>query len=241
MLTLERAVLRQEGFTLTADFTVPAGARVAVMGPSGAGKSTLLALIAGFLAPTGGRVLWAGRDLAAVPPGARPLSILFQDNNLFPHLDVAANVGLGIRPDLRLDAGQRARVARVLDRVGLGGFAARRPGQLSGGQAGRVALARALVRDRPLLLLDEPFAALGPGLRAEMLALVAEVAGAAAMTVVMVSHDPADAWQLDGALLVLEAGECAPPVPARAFLRAPPAAFAAYLGPAWRGPDAHEM
>lgn len=236
MLTLERAVLRQEGFTLTADFTVPAGAQVAVMGPSGAGKSTLLALIAGFLAPTAGRVLWDGHDLAAVPPGARPLSILFQDNNLFPHLDVAANVGLGLRPDLRLDAAQRARVASVLARVGLAGHAARRPAQLSGGQAGRVALARALVRDRPLLLLDEPFAALGPGLRAEMLALVAEVTQTAGMTLVMVSHDPADAWQLDGALVAVEDGRCAPPVPARAFLRAPPADFAAYLGPAWRGP-----
>ncbi|MCK4713089.1 MAG: ATP-binding cassette domain-containing protein, partial [Marinosulfonomonas sp.] len=99
MLTLEGMEFTWGDFTLTADFTVKTGERVAVIGPSGGGKSTLLSVIAGFLAPTRGRVLWNGNDLAGIAPGARPVSILFQDNNLFAHLTVAQNIGLGLRPD----------------------------------------------------------------------------------------------------------------------------------------------
>ena len=228
MLRLEHLDLRQDDFRLQADLTVPVGARVAVIGPSGAGKSTLLIAVAGFFAPVAGRVLWDGQDLAGRAPGDRPLSILFQDQNLFPHLTLAQNLGLGLRADLRLDAGQRARVEEALQRVGLAGMGARKPAQLSGGQIGRAALARALLRERPLLLLDEPFAALGPALKAEMLDLVAELADGA--TVLMVTHDPADARRFADQTILVADGIAHAPRPTAQLFADPPPALRAYLG-----------
>jgi len=228
MLRLEHLDLRQDDFRLQADLTVPAGARVAVIGPSGAGKSTLLMAVAGFFVPAAGRVLWDGQDLAGMAPGDRPLSILFQDQNLFPHLTLAQNLGLGLRADLRLDAGQRARVEEALQRVGLAGMGARKPAQLSGGQIGRAALARALLRERPLLLLDEPFAALGPALKAEMLDLVAELADGA--TVLMVTHDPADARRFADQTILVADGIAHAPRPTAELFADPPPALRAYLG-----------
>ncbi len=232
VLQLDRLAIAQDAFRLSADWQVPAGARVALIGPSGAGKSTLLAAIAGFLAPVSGRVLWQGRDLAPLPPGERPLSMLFQDQNLFPHLTVAQNLGLGLRPDLRLSPQERAEVAAALERVGLGGLGARRPGALSGGQMARAALARVLLRARPLLLLDEPFAALGPALKADMLALVAEVAGNSGATLLMVTHDPADALAICDLAVLVAGGRAEPPRPPAALFAERPPALADYLGPA---------
>jgi thiamine transport system ATP-binding protein len=230
MLKLEGLDLRQGDFRLTADWQVPQGARVALIGPSGAGKSSLLSAIAGFFPPVAGRIRWDGRDIGALPPGERPLTILFQDQNLFPHLTLAQNAGLGLRPDLRLDAPQKAQVAQALARVGLEGLADRKPAQLSGGQQGRVALARVLLRARPLLLLDEPFAALGPALKAEMLALVAEVAADTGATVLMVTHDPADARAFADQTVLVAEGVAAAPVPTAALFADPPPALQAYLG-----------
>ncbi len=230
MLRLERVELRQGDFRLRADWGVEPGARVALIGPSGAGKSSLLSAIAGFFPPVAGRILWAGQDIGALPPGDRPLTILFQDQNLFPHLTVAQNVGLGLRPDLRLSAAQQAQVGDALARVGLQGLGGRKPAQLSGGQAGRAALARALLRARPLLLLDEPFAALGPALKAEMLALVAEVAGETGATVLMVTHDPQDARVLAGQTVLVADGLAAPPQDTARLFADPPPALRAYLG-----------
>lgn len=230
VLQLDHLVLEQEGFRLTADWTLAQGARAAVIGPSGAGKSTLLAAIAGFFAPASGRILWQGQEIGALPPGQRPLSILFQDQNLFPHLTVAQNIGLGLRPDLRLTSGDRARVDDALDRTGLAGLGDRKPAQLSGGQASRAALARVLLRARPILLLDEPFSALGPALKAEMLDLVAEVARETGATVLMVTHDPDDALHLADQTVLLAEGRAAPPAPTQALFAAPPPALRAYLG-----------
>lgn len=237
MLELDRLVIAQDDFRLTADFAVPEAARVAVVGPSGAGKSTLLSVIAGFFPPESGRIRWQGQDITRAAPGARPLSILFQDQNLFPHLTVAENVGLGLRPDLRLGAAEREKVAGALARAGLEGLGDRRPGTLSGGQQGRVALARVLLRARPLMLLDEPFAALGPALKAEMLALVAEIAGETGATVLMVSHDPEDALRFAGLTVLVAEGVAQPPQPTEALFADPPPALADYLGrgPAGRG------
>lgn len=230
MLRLEGVEIVQDDFRLGADWALPAGARVAVIGPSGAGKSTLLSMIAGFVAPSAGRVTWEGRDLAALAPGARPLSILFQDQNLFPHLTLDQNLGLGLRPDLRLTAAEQQAVSDALARVGLEGMGARRPSQLSGGQLGRAALARALLRARPLLLLDEPFAALGPALKAEMLDLVGQVAQAGGAAVLMVTHDPRDAQAFADLTVLVADGVAQPPMPTAALFADPPAALRAYLG-----------
>lgn len=230
MLTLEHAEASQGGFRLEADFSVPEGGRVAVIGPSGSGKSTLLNIVAGFLPLSGGRIEIDGQDVSAVAPGERPVSIVFQDSNLFPHLSVAQNVGLGLRPGLRLSASEAAQIDDALARVGLAGYGARKPAALSGGQQSRVALARVLLRRRPLLLLDEPFAALGPALRAEMLELVAEIAEQQSLTVLMVTHDPADARALTPLSVFVNDGVAHAPVATEELLNDPPQALKDYLG-----------
>lgn len=229
MLTLESLTVQQGAFQLRADWSMAKGERVAIIGPSGGGKSTLLMAIAGFV-PVGGRVLWDGHDLGAVPPGARPFSVLFQDQNLFPHLTVAQNLGLGLSPDLRLGVAQLAQIETALRRVGLEGMGARKPAQLSGGQQGRAALARALLRARPVLLLDEPFAALGPALKVEMLELVAEVASETGAAVLMVTHDPADARRFADKTVLVAGGVAQAPQPTQALFADPPQALRDYLG-----------
>ncbi len=230
MLQLDRLVYSEGDFRLTADWSAEQGTHIAIMGPSGAGKSTLLGLIAGFLTPAGGRVLWNDLDLAKVLPGERPISILFQDQNLFPHLTIRQNLSLGVRPDLRLSPEDRARVEKALQRVGLDDFGHRRPAQLSGGQASRAALARALLRARPILLLDEPFAALGPALRTEMLALVKDVATETSALILMVTHDPEEARALGGMTAFVADGQVAPPRATTDLLGSPPPVVRAYLG-----------
>jgi thiamine transport system ATP-binding protein len=232
MLALDRLLITQGDFRLEADLTVPAGTICAIVGPSGAGKSTLLNVIAGFFAAAEGRVLWNGAPLDNLPPGERPVSIVFQDNNLFPHLTAFQNVALGLRPSLKLKPEETRKVEDALARVGLAGLGARRPGELSGGQQSRVALARVLVRRKPLLLLDEPFAALGPALRAEMLDLVKTVASETGATVLMVSHDPDDARRIADLTLYLGEGRAHPPVPTAAIFADPPPALRDYLGDA---------
>ncbi|MEC7297552.1 MAG: ATP-binding cassette domain-containing protein [Pseudomonadota bacterium] len=230
MLTLDGLTLTQGGFSLTADWTLPKGARLALIGPSGAGKSTLFAGIAGFLAPLHGRVTWDGTDLTGVPPGKRPVAMLFQDGNLLPHLTLAQNVGLGLRPDLRLTRDDREKVSSALARVGLAGLDDRRPAALSGGQQSRAALARVLVMHRPILLLDEPFAALGPALRAEMLDLVSTVLGETGATLLMVTHEPEDAARITDLISVVASGRAERPVPTQEALANPGPELRAYLG-----------
>jgi thiamine transport system ATP-binding protein len=194
-IALEAVRFRYEDMDMRFDLTVAAGAFLAVIGPSGAGKSTLLNLIAGFEKPLSGTIRLMGEDMTGVAPAGRPVTIVFQEHNLFPHLDVWSNVALGKATDLKLDAAGETAIHRALDRLGLAGFERRRPKELSGGERQRVALARALVRERPILLLDEPFAALGPALRRDMLGLVQQLGQERGLTVVLVSHDPADARQ----------------------------------------------
>jgi thiamine transport system ATP-binding protein len=230
MLELRGLRVTRGDFTLAADFAIRAGQRVAIVGPSGSGKSTLLALIGGFLTPEAGRILWNGDDITGLPPGERPMSIIFQDQNLFPHLDVAANVGLGLSPSLRLSPADRTKVAEALDRVGLAGLDRRKPGDLSGGQQARVALARTLIRGRPVMLLDEAFAGLGPALKDDMLDLVAQLSDETGMTVLMVSHDPEDALRLADETVFIDAGHAAAPRPTADLFANPPEALRAYIG-----------
>ena len=229
MLTFDRVVLRRGDFRLRADMSVAAGERVAVIGPSGAGKSTLLDAAAGFLAPDRGRILWRGAPMDPLP-GSRPVSIVFQSQNLFPHLTAFQNVALGVGPRLRLSADQAAVVHAALDRVGLTDLGSRKPARLSGGQRSRVALARVLVRHRPILLLDEPFAALGPALKAEMLDLVAELADETGATVLTVTHDPVDARRFAPQTVRVADGVAASPQPTEALLNDPPESLRVYLG-----------
>lgn len=187
---------RYEDMMMCFDLAVDRASCVAVIGPSGAGKSTLLALIGGFEQADGGSVSVDGKEITAAPAAQRPVTTLFQDNNLFPHLTASQNVGLGLHPGLRLTDAQRRDVEQALEQVGLAGFGNRRPAQLSGGERQRVAVARCLVRRRPILLLDEPFGALGPAMRQEMLDLIDALRHQHGLTVLMVTHDPADAARI---------------------------------------------
>lgn len=230
MLTLDHLVLRQGDFRLEANLTFASGSPTAVMGPSGGGKSTLLGAIAGFVAPEAGRILWNTTDITSLPPGDRPVSILFQDNNLFPHLTIAQNTGLALAPRLRFTPAEAARIETALAAVGLAGLGERKPAQLSGGQLGRAALARLLLSDRPVVLMDEPFASLGPGLRQEMLDLTRITLGRADRTLVFVTHDPADALRLGGELVIVAGGVVSEPEAAAQALTRPTGALRDYLG-----------
>lgn len=230
MLKLQDITVQQGDFSLGADMNLPTGGRFAVIGASGSGKSTLLSLIGGFLSPDHGSILWNGQNITQMAAGDRPVSSLFQHHNLFPHLTVKQNIGMGLRPDLRLDRDQKSRVSQVLDQVGLTGTADRKPAALSGGQQSRVALARVLLRARPVLLLDEPFAALGPALKTEMLGLLADIADSTNATVLMVTHDPQDARVFSPQTILVEDGRAHPPQETAPLLDNPPAGLRAYLG-----------
>ncbi|PWE55197.1 thiamine ABC transporter ATP-binding protein [Metarhizobium album] len=200
------------------DMALPAGKIIAVTGPSGSGKTTLLNLLAGFETPDRGRVLLAGQDVTALHPSERPVSLVFQDNNLFSHLDLFTNIGLGISPRFALSSADRDRISAALARVGLAGFEKRLPPSLSGGERQRAAFARALVRNRPVLLLDEPFAALDPSLRQSMAALLQALHDDTGNTVLLVTHDPAEVRRLADHALFVSQGRIALSAPVDAFL-----------------------
>ncbi len=234
MLEVSGLSFRYEEMTMLFDLKVAEGGCLALLGPSGAGKSTLLSLIAGFDVPLAGRVMIGGRDVTNLSPAERPVTSLFQEHNLFAHLTVVDNVGLGLDPGLNLGQVERAAVAEALERVELAGLDARLPAQLSGGQRQRVALARSLVRRKPLLLLDEPFSALDPGLRLGMLDLVDQLRRERGLTVVLVSHNPQDALRIASQTAFLCEGrvliqgdtrslfDAAEPAALRSFLGTPP-------------------
>ena len=197
---------------------------IAVSGPSGAGKSTLFHLIAGFETPSSGRVHLDGQDVTDLPPGKRPLTYIFQDHNLFAHLDVFANVALGIAPSLKLANADKARISEALANVGLAGFEKRMTQALSGGERQRVAFARALVRRRPFLLLDEAFASLDEALRISMGALLRKLQRENGMMVLMISHDTQEVVRLADRVVEIRDGRnvFAGDVPAwRAFAKNP--------------------
>jgi thiamine transport system ATP-binding protein len=212
MLVLDNVNLSLGSFTLTANFSIGPSARVAVMGPSGAGKSSLLLAIAGFIPPTSGRVLMDGQDLTARDPAQRPVSMLFQDQNLFPHLTLLQNVLLGLTAGRSASAAQLAQAEAALAKVGLTGYGNHKPAKVSGGQMGRAALARVLLQARPILLLDEPFAALDSDLRHQMLDLVVQVAVQTNATVLMVTHDDRDAARFASHLIAVDNGVAQPPL-----------------------------
>jgi thiamine transport system ATP-binding protein len=231
MLELRQVRVRLGAFAAEFSLRVADGAWLAVIGPSGSGKSTLLNVIGGFVRPACGRILAGARDITDLEPAARPVTTLFQEHNLFAHLSVADNVGLGIDPGLRLDAPARARRDHALASVGLAGRGPDMPGTLSGGERQRTALARALVRERPILLLDEPLSQLDPALRRDILELIAELRRAAGLTVLMVLHTPQEAAGFVDSYACVEAGRIAAELSAADFAagRLPPV-VRRYLG-----------
>jgi len=207
MLVIENCRLTWPDFAADYSMTVQTGALCTIVGPSGGGKTTLLHMIAGFETPESGRLTFDGIDLLPLEPAKRPVAIVFQDHNLFPHLTAAQNVALGIRPSLRLSEEEARLTDEMLDAVGLKGFGARRPGEMSGGQRQRVALARALVSGRPMILLDEPFSSLDPGLRRDMVQLVGEFRRRRPVTILMTIHTPEDVADLADLMVFVADGK----------------------------------
>lgn len=231
MIDFDNAVYNRDGFDLAINFKVGVGRFVAVLGPSGAGKSTVLNLIAGFEHLRAGRILLNGTDVAKTPPAERPVSMVFQDNNSFAHLDVRSNVAVGLAPDLKLSMEQWKAVDAAIGRVGLAQLTHRKPGELSGGERQRIAVARVLVRQMPILLLDEAFAALGPALSRDMLDLVKQLAHEKNLTVLMVTHNPWEAKYACDEVVFIDAGIARAPIAMQAFIKTrKDAAIKRYLG-----------
>ncbi|QUQ69482.1 sulfate/molybdate ABC transporter ATP-binding protein [Kutzneria sp. CA-103260] len=227
--------VRRDSFALSLQLSVADGEVVAVLGRNGAGKSTLLSALAGLLRPDEGRIELGGRVLndaakgVHVPPHLRGIGLLAQDPLLFPHLTVAANVAFGPRSRgvSRHDA--NALVSQLLSDVDAAEFGARRPSQLSGGQAQRVAVARALASEPELLLLDEPFAALDVDAAPALRAMLRRVLRNSSRTALLVTHDPLDALVLADRVIVLADGRIVEQGETRAVLGRPRTAFTARI------------
>jgi spermidine/putrescine transport system ATP-binding protein len=177
-----------------------------ILGPSGSGKTTVLRLIGGFTEPSGGEILFEGRDIGGVEIFDRPFNTVFQDYALFPHLTVQENVAFGLRVRGVARSARRARVAESLSLVGLGDLGARYPAQLSGGQRQRVALARALICRPKVLLLDEPLGALDAELRRQMQGFLKELQREVATTFLFVTHDQEEAITMSDRICVMNRG-----------------------------------
>jgi putative thiamine transport system ATP-binding protein len=208
MIQLDLVCLSLNGQPLFAPVCcdVVAGDIVTIMGPSGCGKSSLLNYISGFLDPVfagAGDVLINARSIVHLPAHQRRLGIMFQDDLLFPHLSVGANLAFGLSPSIKGSMQRRERVEQALDQAGLAGFSERDPSTLSGGQRARIALMRTLLSEPLALLLDEPFSKLDPSLREDMRHFVFSHAKAQNLAVLMVSHDEDDARSAGGRILYL--------------------------------------
>ncbi len=189
-----------------ASFDVAEGELVCLLGPSGCGKSTLLRMIAGLTDADTGMIAIAGHDVTALPANRRPTAMVFQSHALWNHMTVERNVSFGLRVQGLPRAEVARRVADVLELVGLSRFARRRPAELSGGQAQRVALARCLVVEPKVLLIDEPFSALDADLRANLRAELKALQRRLKLTVIFVTHDQEEAMELADRIVVMNSG-----------------------------------
>lgn len=219
---------------------VAAAQTLALLGPSGCGKSTLLRLVAGLERPDSGSVVFEGTDITELPPQARGFGVVFQDFALFPHLDVAGNVGFGLVEQGVAAAARRARVAELLGLVGLDGYERRRVHQLSGGQQQRVALARALAPEPQVLLLDEPLSNLDEALRNELKDEIARILDELGVEAIYVTHDQAEAFAVADEVAVMREGRLIQVGDREALLEQPADAWTArFLGHenVWDGPE----
>src|SRR5687767_8127890 len=185
---------------------IPHSSFTSLLGPSGCGKTTTLRMIAGFEQPTQGEIYLAGRPIAGVPPYQRNVNTVFQHYALFPHMDVAQNVGYGLRQKKVPREEERKRASEALELVRLGGYERRRVWELSGGQQQRVALARALVNRPTVLLLDEPLGALDRKLRHEMQVELKALQQEVGITFVYVTHDQEEALTMSDVIVVMNEG-----------------------------------
>jgi iron(III) transport system ATP-binding protein len=208
-IRFERVTQRFDGVALFTDLEleIPSGRFFTLLGPSGCGKTTLLRMLAGFVVPDAGRVWFGERDVTALPVHKRGVGMVFQDYALFPDRTALANVMYGLEARSVAAKDAKARATAMLDRVGLGDLAGRSPATLSGGQRQRVAMARALVIQPQLLLLDEPLAALDVKLRVELRAMVRELQLESGITTVFVTHDQEEALALSDIVAVMDRGK----------------------------------
>ncbi|WP_321406998.1 thiamine ABC transporter ATP-binding protein [Tolumonas auensis] len=230
MLFVEKLQTRRQGRLFEFSLQLQPGEIGLLLGRSGSGKSTLLEMLAGFLPISGGTLLADGQNIAALPPAQRPFTMLFQQNNLFEHLTVRQNIGLGLQPNLKLSKPEQQALFQAAERLQIGELLDRLPTSLSGGQQQRVALARCLVRRKPYLLLDEPFSALDPALRQEMMQEVRQLATEHNIGVLLVSHQPQEAKDQADWLGFVEDGRLTFTAPMSALTQPPSEEFAAYLG-----------
>jgi thiamine transport system ATP-binding protein len=232
-LRIENVSVRFGATTAVDDVTLEVrdGERLSVLGPSGSGKSTLLRAISGLEPLAAGRISWDGEDVGSVPVHRRGFGLMFQDYVLFPHLDVAGNVGFGLTVSGARAEERRTRVAEVLDLVGLRGFEARLPQQLSGGEQQRVALARALAPRPRLLMLDEPLGALDRALRRTLLDEIAGLFEQLSLPIVYVTHDHEEALAIGDRVAVMHSGRLEAILPPQELWQRPPNEFVArFLG-----------
>lgn len=204
--------LKESYLTISTNISLEPDKIYAVVGPSGAGKSTFLNLISGFASISSGSIIWNGKEISNLPPAKRNVSILFQDNNLFPHLSVWRNLALAVTHWPKISRNNEEKLKAVMSEVGILGLENRKPSQLSGGQQSRVALARVLLQKNKILLLDEPFSALGPSLKDQMLELIKKISKNKKLLVLMVTHDPADAKKVASQTLVIKDKKVHPPL-----------------------------
>ena len=204
--------LKESYLTISTNISLEPDQIYAVVGPSGAGKSTFLNLISGFASISSGTIIWNGQEISNLPPAKRSVSILFQDNNLFPHLSVWRNLALAVTHWPKISRDHEEKLKAVMSEVGILGLENRKPSQLSGGQQSRVALARVLLQKNKILLLDEPFSALGPSLKDQMLELIKKIAKNKKLLVLMVTHEPADAKKVASQTLVVKDKKVHPPL-----------------------------
>ena len=204
--------LKESYLTISTNISLEPEKIYAVVGPSGAGKSTFLNLISGFASISSGSIIWNGKEISNLPPAKRNVSILFQDNNLFPHLSVWRNLALAVTHWPKISRNNEEKLKAVMSEVGILGLENRKPSQLSGGQQSRVALARVLLQKNKILLLDEPFSALGPSLKDQMLELIKKIAKNKKLLVLMVTHEPADAKKVASQTLVVKDKKVHPPL-----------------------------